>query len=135
MRLDFLGQGLKHPFEFMRRTGAPGVSVATSTEHAHINESIIQILGTRIGERFIRPDFGSRLHELVFEQNDDLLRALVRHYVRDAIGRWEKRVQVTGVSFDEKPASVDRHILSVRIEYRVIQSQVEGNLVYPFHRS
>lgn len=134
MQLDFLGRGLKHPFEFLRRTGAPGISVATSTEHAHINESIRQILGTRIGERFMRPDFGSRIHELVFEQNDDVLKGLLRHYVRDAISRWEKRVYVTDVSFDTAAANFDRYVLPVRIVYRVISSQVEGNLVYPFCR-
>jgi hypothetical protein len=28
----------------------------------------------------------------------------------------------------------DRNLLPVRIAYRVIRSQVEGNLVYPFYR-
>lgn len=134
MNLDFLGKGLKYPFEFMRRTGAPGVSVATSTEHAHIHESIHQILGTHIGERFMRPEFGSRLRDLVFEQNNEVLKSLVRYYVIDAIKRWEKRVVVTGVEFDDAPENKDRNLLLVRINYRVIDSQVEGNLVYPFYR-
>jgi len=134
MALDFLGRGLKFPFRFHRRSGGTEVSVATSREHAHIQESILQVLGTRPGERFMRPDFGSKLKDLVFEPNDTVLRGLVRHYVIDAIKRWEKRVTVTNVSFDEAAATKDRNVLLVRITYRVIQGQVEGNLVYPFYR-
>ena len=82
----------------------------------------------------MNPEFGSRLKDLVFEQNDEVLKALVRHYVIDAIKRWEKRVVITGVEFDDAPVNKDRNLLLVRINYRVIQSQVEGNLVYPFYR-
>ena len=46
----------------------------------------------------------------------------------------EPMVVITGVSFDDSPANKDRNLLPVRIAYRVIQSQVEGNLVYPFYR-
>jgi phage baseplate assembly protein W len=127
MALDFLGRGLKFPFRFHRRSGGTEVSVATSQEHAHIQESILQILGTRPGERFLRPEFGSKLKDLVFEPNDTVLRGLLRHYVIDAIKRWEKRVTVTNVSFDEAPANTDRNVLLVRISYRVIQGQVEGS--------
>lgn len=134
MALDFLGRGLKFPFRFHRRSGGTEVSVATSQEHAHIQESILQILGTRPGERFMRSDFGSKLKDLVFEPNDTVLRGLVRHYVIDAIKRWEKRVTISNVSFDESGATKDRNLLLVRISYRVIGSQVEGNLVYPFYR-
>jgi len=134
MGLDFLGRGLKFPFSFHQRSGGAQVSSATSAEHEHIHESIIQILGTRPGERFMRPEFGSRLKDLVFEANDEVLKGLIRHYVIDAVKRWEKRVIITGVSFDDSPQNIDRNLLLVRISYRVIQSQVEGNLVYPFYR-
>ena len=134
MSLDFLGKGLRFPFGFTRRSGGAQISATTSAEHAHIHESILQILGTRPGERFIRPEFGSRLKDLVFEPNDAVLKGLVRHYVLEAIERWEKRVVLTGVSFDETPETIDQNLLLVRIHYRVIATQVEGNLVYPFYR-
>lgn len=132
MSFDFLGKGLKYPFQFQSVSGGTEVSAAPSREHEHIRESIMQILGTRPGERFMNPEFGSRLNELVFEQNDEVLKGLVRHYVIDAIKRWEKRVIITGVTFDDPQQNVDRNLLGVRISYRVIQSQVEGSFVYPF---
>ncbi len=131
---DFLGTGLKFPFRFNSRSGGADVSTSTSQEHEHIRESILQILGTRPGERFMNPEFGSKLKDLVFEQNDSVLMGLIRHHVKEAIGRWEKRVIVTDVSFEDSSQNTDNHLLPVVISYRVIRTQVEGNLVYPFVR-
>lgn len=134
MSFDFLGKGLKYPFRFQSVSGGTEVSVATSRKHDHIRESILQILGTRPGERFMNLEFGSRLHDLVFEQNDEVLKGLIRHYMIDAIKRWEKRVVITGVTFDDSPQNIDRNFLPVQISYRVIQNNTDGNLVYPFCR-
>lgn len=134
MSVDFLGKGLRFPFAFQRRSGGAQVSTITSMDHAHIHESILQILGTRPGERLMNPEFGAHVRDLTFELNDSVLRGLLRHYIVDAIERWEKRVYVTDVSFDESPEAVDVNTLPVRISYRVIDTQVEGNLVWPFCR-
>ena len=131
---DFLGSGIAFPFRFGETTGAVVGSEGLPPEYARIRESIRQILSTRPGERFFRPEFGSRLGELVFEQNDVVLKALLKRYVVDAIGRWEKRVRVTRVEFGQDPLETDRNRFSVKITYQVIGSQVEGNLVYPFVR-
>ncbi|MCE5313993.1 MAG: GPW/gp25 family protein [Armatimonadota bacterium] len=130
--LEFLGKGLKFPFTFQKRSGGAQISTATSSDHAHIHESIRQILGTKRGERFMRPDFGTRLHELVFEPNDQILYGLIRHEVTDALDTWEPRIVVTDVSVgsDEN----DEHLVLVNISYRLISAQIESNFVYPFYR-
>ncbi|MHB1002103.1 MAG: GPW/gp25 family protein [Armatimonadota bacterium] len=130
--LDYLGKGLKFPFTFQRRSGGAQVSTATSSDHAHIHESIRQIFGTRKGERFMCPEFGTRLHELVFEQNDRLLYGLIRHEVIEALDTWEPRVIVLDAVVG--PCDSDDHLVLVDIRYRLISSQVQGNLVYPFYR-
>jgi phage baseplate assembly protein W len=132
MSFDFLGKGLKYPFQFQSVSGSTEISAAMSREHEHIRESILQILGTRPGERFMNSEFGSRLNDLVFEQNDEVLKGLIRHYVIDGIKKWEKRVVITSVTFDNSQQNIDRNLLLVRISYRIIQSQVKGSLVYPF---
>ena len=106
-------KGLRYPFRFQSVSGGTQISASTSREHEHIRESILQILGTRIGERFMNPEFGSRLKDLVFEQNDEVLKGLLRHYVIDAIKRWEKRVIITEVRFDDRPLNIDGNLLLV----------------------
>ncbi len=130
--LEFLGKGLKFPFAFQRRSGGTEISTATSSDHAHVHESIRQILGTRRGERFLCPDFGTSLHELVFEPNGHILFGLIRHEVMTALDQWEPRIIVKEVAVAADEA--DEHLVLVNISYRLISSQVEGNLVYPFFR-
>ena len=126
---DILGIGLKYPFQFHKQYGGAAISTATSQDQEHIHESIRQILGTRRGERFLRPEFGCRLHELLFEGNTAILHGLVRHEVREALTRWEPRIVI-----DEVTVTSDEHAVLVAIQYHLIGSQVEQNYVYPFYR-
>jgi phage baseplate assembly protein W len=132
MSFNFLGKGLKYPFQFQSVSGGTEVSAATTQEHEHIRESILQILGTRQGERLMNPEFGSRLNDLVFEQNDEVLKGLIRYYVIDAVRKWEKRVEVQSVSFDVSSSHTDGNLLIVSISYQVIQGQINGNLVFQY---
>jgi phage baseplate assembly protein W len=127
--MDILGCGLKFPFQFGKMTGATVTSTVTSRDQGHIHESIRQILGTPRGARFLLPEFGSRLHELLFESNDAILHGLVRHEVIDALTRWEPRIVITDVLINSQD-----NLLLVAIEYKLIASQVVGNYVYPFYR-
>ena len=126
--LTHLGKGIKFPFRFYRRTGGTQESEGLD----RIRESIIQILETRIGERLKRPEFGSKVKDLVFEHNDEVLKGLLRYHVVEAIKRWEKRVVVTNVSFDNSGNPEDGNILVLCVKYLVVESQVEGNLVWSF---
>ena len=132
MASDLLGQGLQYPFHFHRQFGGASISTATSRDHAHIHESLRQILGTRLGERVMRPDFGSRLHELVFEPHDTILYGLIRHAVREALTRWEPRIIIMAIQV--APDAGNEHLVLVLIAYQLIQHQVDGNYVYPFYR-
>ena len=133
MSNNFLGKGLKYPFSFSPNTGGVGVSTSVSSDIKHIREAILQLLFTPVGSRFFRPEYGSKLLELVFEQNDDVLKGLVKYYIVDAIRKWEKRVIV-----DSKDIKLyqdyENHILWIQIQFYVIQHNVVGNLVFPFYR-
>ena len=57
-----------------------------------IEGNIIQILGTRKGERVMLPLFGSRLLDFIHEPLDHISCALLRHEIIDAVSSWEKRI-------------------------------------------
>jgi len=132
MNSDFLGKGIKFPFQF-NVIGGTETSVAVSEKYEHINESLQQILATSPGERAMLPEFGSRLRELLFEPNNAVLKALARVYVIDAIKRWERRVIIKEVYIDDSPHNLDQGLLNIHISYIVTKDQIEGNLVYPFY--
>ena len=57
-----------------------------------IEGNIIQILGTRKGERVMLPEFGSKVIDFIHEPLDHVTCALLRFEMIKAINRWEPRV-------------------------------------------
>ncbi len=72
--------------------------------------SIMMILATRPGERVMLPLFGSRLHELMFEPNDDILQQQVIDETKGAIASWEPNVRVVAVFPDIRLDTVKIYI-------------------------
>ena len=68
-RKSFLGVGWKFPVDLDRRKG-----LAMSQFEENIEESILIILGTALGERVMRPDFGCAAHDLIAKSHANLLR-------------------------------------------------------------
>ena len=126
MGKEFLGTGLTFPVELSELGDLP-----LSSEELKVQQSILIILGTARGERVMRPDFGSRLHELVFEPLSTSTKARVAQYVTEAISTWEPRVDLLRVDVREDPAVTSK--LLVDIEYRVRPTNSRFNLVYPFY--
>jgi uncharacterized protein len=121
----FLGRGGAFP----PRPGPDGRNRLTDQEEAGRN-SIFLILSTAPGERVMRPDFGCGIHDLVFQPNTATLRGAVEVQVRDALVRWEQRIDVLDVRA-EAPPDAPHHLL-IRIDYRVRSNNTLFNLVYPF---
>ena len=57
-----------------------------------IEGNIIQILGTRRGERVMLPLFGSRILDFIHEPLDHITCALLRFELIDAVRMWEHRI-------------------------------------------
>lgn len=88
-----------------------------------ILSSIINILETPLGTRIMLPQFGSRLPELVFEQNDEILAQMARTYIADALDRWEPRIRILNVDVFADQFRDD--ILIVRLTYTILQESVQ----------
>lgn len=95
-----------------------------------VRQSIRLILGTRRGERTMRPDFGAGLEDFLFEPLSTTTAALVRHRVETALVQWEPRIDVLEVLVDV--ADRGRGRLDITIGYRIRSSNNFYNLVYPF---
>ncbi len=59
--------------------------------------NIINLLNTRPGERRMQPTFGTRLWNLVFEQNLESLPDIASNLIREDISNWIPNVSVTKV--------------------------------------
>jgi hypothetical protein len=95
-----------------------------------IEQSIGIILGTSPGERVMRPLFGCGIWDLVMEPNTPQLHGRVLARVREALVRWEPRIDVRDVRVESPPEQ--KQLLLIRIDYRIRSNNAAYNLVYPF---
>lgn len=123
---SFVGQGFSWPLEVDHR-GA--IRLAHGPED--IDRSIRVVLLTAPGERVMRPQFGCRIWDLMFEPVTPNLLGLIAEAVRDALAQWEPRIEVE----DVQPAQDDDDgaLVRVLIRYRVRATNDRRNLVYPFY--
>src|ERR1700733_14229995 len=125
MLADFLGKGWAFPVHQDEPYG-----IEMSYEQGSIQESIWIILATAPGERVMRPDFGCGLHHLVLAVNETAPLGLVKKVVRQALVRWEPRIDVLDVDTEVKGRG---EVLLINIHYRVRTTNNFFNLVYPFY--
>jgi hypothetical protein len=123
---DFIGRGIAFPM----RVDQSG-SIATSSGTEDIDSSIRMILTTAPGERLMRPFFGCRIWELLFEPINANTLGLMGEAVREAIGRWEPRVVLDDVRLD--PSGQHAGEVLIEIDYTVRTTNDRRNLVYPFY--
>lgn len=124
---DFLGRGLCFP---PRVDPATGRFCMVEAEE-DIRQSIYIILMTRKGERAMLPEFGSRIHEYVFELPDLTAENLIATEVVDALTRWEPRIVDIEVELDESEIREGRLIFQIR--YTVRDTNNPNNLVFPYY--
>lgn len=122
MPAPYLGIGWRFPVEFVDGRAA------LSSEEDSVHQAIWIVLGTAPGERVMRPDFGCGIHDLVLAVNNDTTAGLAAFEVRQALLRWEPRIEVLDVR-----ATPDGERLLIDVEYRIRATNSRFNLVYPFH--
>jgi phage baseplate assembly protein W len=126
---DFLGSGWNFPPKLNSRGG-----IALASNDEKIAQSIRVILSTPIGQRVMRPTFGSRLHELVFAPANPETFGLAEMYVQDALNFWEPRIQVLEVTAGAGTTGIPEGTLLIEIQYQIKATHDERSLVYPFYQ-
>lgn len=122
----FIGRGFLWPLG-VDHTGA----IAMTSGAADLDRSIALVLMTAPGERLMRPEFGCRIWELLFEPITGNLIGLINQYVRDALLMWEPRISVDSVVAE--PTDEYSSLVNVEIGYTVLATNDRRNLVYPFY--
>jgi uncharacterized protein len=110
-------------------TVAPTGGIAMVEGDESVRQAILLLLATIPGERVMRPRYGSYLHRLVFSPNDQTTAGLAIHYVRQAINRWEPRIEIVSLDANPDPHAPER--LLIQLDYVVRASQATGVVTYP----
>ncbi len=123
----FLGVGWQFPMSIHKEKR----QFISAEYEESIQQAIRIILSTRKGERVMRHDFGCGIHDLLFAPNNASTRGLAEHHVREALLRWEPRIET--VKIQAHYEGVQGEVLIINISYRVRATDNRFNMVYPFY--
>lgn len=126
MEPDWLGKGFRWPLTI---DGAGGLAITSGVNL--VEQSMRIIIGTAPGDYVLWPDFGCRAHERVFDPASPDTAGLLAADVRDALMRWEPRIEVIDVR--AAAAGADRSRIEVTITYRIRGTRDARVLTYPFY--
>ena len=117
-------RGVAFPFRVDPETG--GIEMAGGDDK--VRQNVRLILGTRLDERPMLRQFGTRIRSLVHDPNDDVLADIAEKQAREALLRWEPRIVVTDSRIERDP---DDGLLQIRLSYVHMNEQVAGQAVVP----
>jgi len=88
---------------------------------ASLAESVRQqlrvLLSTRLGEQLLHPAYGAGLTDFLGQPDTVTTRARIHDRIREAIGRWETRIDIDRIELSDFPEQPGR--LRVEIAYRL----------------
>jgi Bacteriophage baseplate protein W len=122
----FLGTGWVFPIR-----PNPAGSLGYVSGDDNVEQSLAILLQTALGERVMRPDFGTEAPRLVFAPGSEQFLHLLETTVRNAIINWEPRVDVQSLDAEADP--VDPARITVSIAYTIRQTNTRKNLVFPYY--
>ena len=87
--------GIDFPFrdslegKFLKMTGTP---------EREIRADLIHLLLTRRGSRYFLPDFGTRLYQFIFDQNDNVTFGLIESEIREVVKKYIPNLELTTIN-------------------------------------
>jgi hypothetical protein len=95
----------------------------SSFEQAKSN--LRNLLLTRKGERVFQPNFGSGIHELLFEQATDELETRLQENITDSVNFWLPYINIDTIDVNMTDEMKDRYIAEMKVQFTV------GNVYEP----
>ena len=86
--------GIDFPFrdslegKFLKMTGTP---------ERESRADLIHLLLTKKGSRYFLPDFGTRLYQYIFDQNDAVTFGLIESEIRDSVKKYIPNLDLTSI--------------------------------------
>ena len=89
----------------------------SSFEQAKAN--LKNLLLTRKGERVMQPNFGTGLHELLFEQMDDEFETKLQETITKNVNYWLPYINIEEIDIEMTDAMKDNHTAHMTIQFTV----------------
>lgn len=103
---------------FVLDTGTGDVKLVSG--EANIQQALVDLISTGVGERLMNEDLGTQTSGMLFE-NPVVVADLLPRQIRDAISRFEPRVTNVRVAVEQ----IDEATVTIRITYVIRATGVE----------
>lgn len=87
----------------------------TTTDSEEVRASLMHLLLTNKGERFMMPDFGSDLLKYVFEPNDSRTISDLKLDINTIVGKYIPNIQITDIVIENSKLS--NELITINIKY------------------
>ena len=91
--------------------------VLVTTDEAAVKRALYNIIMTRKGERFFKPDLGSNIANLLFEPLDAATASLIKEEIEYVIIKYGFRVRLLRIDVD---ANYERNGFEVAIAFEIV---------------
>jgi phage baseplate assembly protein W len=89
--------GIDYPF---RDSNKGDYIKMTETPEREVRANLLHLLLTRRGTRYFLPDFGTRIYEYIFEQNDTVTFNLIEEEIRDGVKKYIPNLDINSISIN-----------------------------------
>jgi phage baseplate assembly protein W len=89
--------GIDYPF----RDSTKGDYIKmTETPEREVRANLLHLLLTKKGTRYYLPDFGTRIYEYIFEQNDTVTFNLIEEEIRDGVKKYIPNLDINSIKIN-----------------------------------
>jgi phage baseplate assembly protein W len=124
----FLGKGWAFPPSFVKGLDT---TVVMSQGEENIRENLHILFSTRIGERMMKFDYGTKLKSYVFDPQNATLIGNVKKTVKTAILFFEPRIKLDEINVEIIQGR--ESVINIEVQYIVRTTNNRANFVYPFY--
>jgi uncharacterized protein len=124
---SFLGIGWGFPPSFSK--ASKGVEMRSDEDD--IENSLRILLTTTVGERFLQPEYGCHMHEMVFESLTTTMITELQGFIEQAILHFEPRIDLNDVRVNSDDALHGKTVFL--IDYTIRTTNSRHNLVFPYY--
>lgn len=80
----------------------------TLTPEKEVRANLIHLLLTRKGSRYFLPDFGTRLYEYIFDQNDTVTHSHIEEEIREGVRKFIPNLDINSIEIVSAENDPDR---------------------------
>jgi len=112
-----------------KSTGVEGYFASTTSTIEAVKIDILNLLNTRVGERYMQPTLGVQLHKFLFEQITIGIIDEIKMSISDSFKQWLPYVIINNLIVQEEETTGLTNVLIIKINFSISQDPLTRETV------